>query len=116
MSFRSGLPLRANLRYFTLWNIPLRSSSLGNIPLGSHRLRPWRRLNLSFDARRGFTLGRREIALRACLLGIILGTAWLSLLRDRPDPGWPYEGRGRLRLAGAQLLHLRGVQRTAWSG
>jgi hypothetical protein len=86
------LPLGANLRHFTLWNIPLR-----NFSLRSHRLRPRRRLNLSLDTRRSFTLGlrsclyvwlrgcRREIALRARLLGIILGTGWLLDLRDRTD-------------------------------
>jgi hypothetical protein len=65
------LPLGAHLRDFSL---------------RSDRLRPRRRLNFSLDPRHNFTLWRREIALRACLLGIILGTAWLSLLlRDRPN-------------------------------
>jgi hypothetical protein len=90
------LPFGANLRDFTLWNISLRSITLRNLSLRSRRLRTRRRLNLSLDARRGFTLGRswlyvslqagrREIALRARLRRIILGTAWLLNLRDRTD-------------------------------
>lgn len=88
-----------------------------SIPLRSYRLRTGRRLSLSLEAwRGGLTLGRREIALRARLLGIILGTAWLLNLRGRTDTGGPYEGRRRLRLVGAQLLHLGGVQWPAWIG